>query len=138
MKQGDRAMALRSFSRVGAIIGAQNLRLLIVLIALGALITSQTPDFLLAGNLENIGLAVALLGLVSMGQTVVIVSGGLDISVGSSVGLASVRGGGDRRRLQRGHHHHWPDQPRHHYVGNALRLSRTWLPDHEWERGERF
>jgi L-arabinose transport system permease protein len=90
MKQGDRAMALRSFSRVGAVIGAQNLSLLIVLIALGALITSQTPDFLLAGNLENIGLAVALLGLVSMGQTVVIVSGGLDISVGSTVGLASV------------------------------------------------
>jgi L-arabinose transport system permease protein len=90
MKAGKRAVTLQSFSQVGAVIGAQNLSLLIVLIALAALITSQTPDFLLAGNLENIGLAVALLGLVSMGQTVVIVSGGLDISVGSTVGLASV------------------------------------------------
>jgi L-arabinose transport system permease protein len=85
-----RAMALQSFGRLSAVIGAQNLSLLIVLIALAAVITSQSSDFLLAGNLLNIGLAVALLGLVSMGQTVVIVSGGLDISVGSTVGLASV------------------------------------------------
>jgi ribose transport system permease protein/L-arabinose transport system permease protein len=83
-------MALQVFGRASAAIGAQNLSLLIVMIALAGFITSQTSDFLLPGNLLNIGLAVTLLGLVSMGQTVVIVAGGLDISVGSIVGLASV------------------------------------------------
>ena len=46
--------------------------------------------FFLPRNLVNIGLAITILGILAMAQTVVIVSGGLDISVGSIVGLATM------------------------------------------------
>jgi ribose transport system permease protein/L-arabinose transport system permease protein len=71
-------------------VGAQNLSLIIALLLLVTVISLQTDKFLSPANLLNIGLAIALLGLVAIGETVVIVSGGLDVSVGSTAGLASV------------------------------------------------
>jgi len=71
-------------------VGASNLGLLIALVVLGALISSRTPNFLTAANFLNIALAVSLLGILAISQTMVIVSGGLDISAGSMAGLASV------------------------------------------------
>jgi L-arabinose transport system permease protein len=71
-------------------VGATNLGLLIALLVLGTFLTWRTPNFLTAANLLNIALAVSLLGIVAISQTVVIVSGGLDISAGSIAGLASV------------------------------------------------
>lgn len=71
-------------------VGLQNVSLLIALAVLVALITTQTDKFWLPANLLNIGVSVSLVGLVAVVQTVVIVSGGLDISVGSIAGLASV------------------------------------------------
>ena len=56
-----------------------------------AIFGSLRPDvFFLPRNLVNIGLAITILGILAMAQTVVIVSGGLDISVGSIVGLATM------------------------------------------------
>jgi ribose transport system permease protein len=71
-------------------VGLQNVSLLIALAVLVALISTQTDKFWLPNNLLNIGVAVSLVGLVAVVQTVVIVSGGLDISVGSIAGFASV------------------------------------------------
>jgi ribose/xylose/arabinose/galactoside ABC-type transport system permease subunit len=72
------------------VIGGQNLSLLLALGALVAIIGSQRSNFFLTANLINIGVAVSLLGMVSLAQTVAIISGGLDISVGPIVGLTSV------------------------------------------------
>jgi ribose transport system permease protein len=71
-------------------VGLQNVSLLIALALLVAIISTQTDKFWLPANLLNIGVSVSLVGLVAIVQTVVIVSGGLDISVGSIAGLASV------------------------------------------------
>ncbi|RWX58821.1 ABC transporter permease, partial [Mesorhizobium sp. M4B.F.Ca.ET.089.01.1.1] len=72
-------------------IGAQNISLLIALVVLLAIFGALRPDvFFTPRNLINIGLAVTLLGILAMAQTVVIVSGGLDISVGSIVGLSTM------------------------------------------------
>lgn len=71
-------------------IGVQNVSLLIVLVALVGAIASQNPNFLRSGNLVAIGTTVAVFGLLAIAQTVVILLGGLDISVGSLAGLASV------------------------------------------------
>lgn len=71
-------------------IGVQNLSLIIALVVLVVIIDSRAPEFLSTSNLINIGLAVSLLGLVAVVQTMVILAGGLDISVGSIVGLTSV------------------------------------------------
>ena len=46
--------------------------------------------FFLTRNVENIGQGIAILGVLATAQTIVIVSGGLDISVGAVVGLSTV------------------------------------------------
>lgn len=71
-------------------IGTENLALLIALGLLVALIATQTDRFFLTQNLLNIGQNMALVGVIAIGQTVVIVSRGLDISVGAMAGATSV------------------------------------------------
>jgi len=67
------------------------LALLIALLGLVVIIGSQKPNvFFLPKNLLNIGQAVTLIGLVTLSQTIVIISGGMDLSVGSIVGLVSI------------------------------------------------
>lgn len=78
------------FKRFGTSIGAENLSLIIALVLLVALIASQTEFFFSARNLLNIGQNMAVVGLIAVGMTLVIVSAGLDISVGSIAGCASV------------------------------------------------
>jgi ribose/xylose/arabinose/galactoside ABC-type transport system permease subunit len=73
-----------------SLIGGQNLGLLAALAILVAIIRTQSPYFFLSSNLLNIGSAISVLGVLAIVQTVVIVSGGLDISVGSAAGLTSV------------------------------------------------
>jgi ribose/xylose/arabinose/galactoside ABC-type transport system permease subunit len=72
------------------LIGAENLSLIIALVILVALIVSQTEFFFSARNLFNIGQNMAVVGLIAVGMTMVIVAAGLDISVGSIAGCASV------------------------------------------------
>lgn len=79
-----------AWRRVLDAVGVQNLSLLIALGILVAIIGSQQSGFFLAANIETIGTAVAVTGLLSLVETVVIILGGLDISVGSLAGLASV------------------------------------------------
>ena len=72
-------------------IGAQNLSLLAALLALVTLFGVLHPDvFFQPRNLTNILAAVAILGLVASAQTIIIVSGGIDVSVGSNVGMSAV------------------------------------------------
>lgn len=71
-------------------IGVQNVSLLLALILLMAIIGSQDRNFFIEQNLINIGNAVTIAGLLAVVQAVVIITGALDISVGSMTGLASV------------------------------------------------
>ena len=48
------------------------------------------PDFLRPRNLEDIVTAASFVGLVTVGQSLVIILGGFDLSVGSMVGLGTV------------------------------------------------
>lgn len=83
--------AIGPWARIVAQVGTQNLSLLLALVILVAIFGALRPDvFFLPRNLINIGLAITILGILAMAQTVVIVSGGLDISVGSIVGLATM------------------------------------------------
>lgn len=78
------------WKRVLRKIGPQNAGLLIALVLLCGLLSIGTDKLFLPSNLINIGLAVAVLGILAVAQTVVIISGGLDISIGSMAILASV------------------------------------------------
>lgn len=71
-------------------IGVQNVSLLIALILLIVVIGAQDPNFFRVQNLLAIGTAITVFGLLAIVQTLVILLGGLDISVGSVTGLCSV------------------------------------------------
>jgi ribose transport system permease protein/L-arabinose transport system permease protein len=67
------------------------LALLIALAVLVAVIGIQKPNvFFLPKNFLNIGQAITMIGLVALGETIVIISGGMDLSVGSIVGAVSI------------------------------------------------
>src|SRR5579872_6988705 len=72
-------------------VGTHNFSLLIALAVLVAIFGFLRPDvFFLLRNILNIGQAIAMLGILATAQTIVIISGGLDISVGAVVGMSTV------------------------------------------------
>lgn len=62
----------------------------IVLAALLLYFTTQAPHFAEATNFSNVARQVAVLGLIATAQTLVVLTAGIDLSVGSTVALASV------------------------------------------------
>jgi ribose transport system permease protein len=72
------------------VVGVQNLSLITALIVLCAVIGSRNSNFFLISNIKTIGTTVAIVGILAVVQTVVMLLGGLDISVGSAAGLTSV------------------------------------------------
>lgn len=79
--RATRRKAKRS-SEVFAVYGA-----LVLLLILGAVLS---PSFLSSFNLQSIIQAAAALALVSIGQTFVVLTGGIDLSVGSMMSLTTV------------------------------------------------
>ncbi|CAN5334328.1 ABC transporter permease [soil metagenome] len=80
-----------TLARLSKAVGSQNISLLVALGLLVAIFGIQEPSlFFRPTNLVNIGSAVSLLMVLSLGQTLVILSGGLDISIGANAGVASV------------------------------------------------
>ncbi|MCV2395895.1 ABC transporter permease [Actinotalea sp. M2MS4P-6] len=80
----------RGWRRILRAIGVQNLSLVAAIAVLVLVIGSQNSAFYLTSNLKTIGMAVTISGLLAVVQTVVIIMGGIDLSVGSVAGLASV------------------------------------------------
>jgi ribose transport system permease protein len=66
------------------------LRTAVVLLVIIVVFWVLSPEFLTASNLENIVTTASILGIVVLGQTVVLISGGFDLSVGGVVPLAAV------------------------------------------------
>jgi ribose transport system permease protein len=64
--------------------------LVAIYVLLLAVFTIASPVFLTGSNLVNIAASVATLGIVAAVQTAVIISGGFDLSVGSTAALTSV------------------------------------------------
>ena len=64
--------------------------LLLVVLIVGVIFSLGTKNFFTAENLLNICKQVTLVTIVAAGQTFIITSGGIDLSVGSSLGLSSV------------------------------------------------
>jgi ribose transport system permease protein len=71
-------------------VGVQNISLILALAVLVAIIGSRNDKFFLLTNIETIGTTVSVVGVLAVVQTLVMLLGGLDISVGSAAGLTSV------------------------------------------------
>jgi L-arabinose transport system permease protein len=77
-------------ARVRDRVGAQNLALILALALVLTFFGIRNGDYLGLDNLAVIGQTVAIAGLLAVVQTAIIICGGIDISVGSQVGLAAV------------------------------------------------
>jgi ribose transport system permease protein len=66
------------------------LRMLLVLIALVAVFSVLSPHFLNAGNFSAIGLTISVIGIVCIGQTLALLTGTFDLSVGSVAGFCGI------------------------------------------------
>ena len=64
--------------------------LIIILIVLCVALSIVKPSFLKTTNLFNLLRTTSITGLIAIGMTCVIITGGIDLSVGSVVGLSSV------------------------------------------------
>src|SRR6187402_3610034 len=62
----------------------------LVLLALCAIVAAASPQFLSAANLQNVGRLVGTYGIFSIGVGIVIITGGIDLSVGSICALLGV------------------------------------------------
>ncbi|HLI99806.1 MAG TPA: hypothetical protein VKT76_08830, partial [Bradyrhizobium sp.] len=63
---------------------------LIALLALTAALAMADPTFSTARNLSNVARQVTIVGIIAVGMTMVILIAGIDLSVGSVVGVAAV------------------------------------------------
>lgn len=70
-----------------------SLGLLAMLILLGVILSMVSPYFLTTTNLLNIGRGIAIVGIVAVGETIVIIAGGFDLSVGSTMAAAGMTAG---------------------------------------------
>ena len=105
-------MAIRNRREAAGTLGAQaqrtsverlhiRLESFVVLLVLSAVMAVLSPFFLSLSNFLNILLATSTIGVLAIAATFVIGSGGLDLSLGSVMGLAGVVGafvGGQSRR----------------------------------------
>jgi ribose/xylose/arabinose/galactoside ABC-type transport system permease subunit len=78
---------------------AREAAIVVVLIALATTMSIAYPQFRTLGNVDNILQAVAQTAIVGVGMTMVIVTGGIDVSVGSALSVCAVVVG---QRLQDG------------------------------------
>jgi ribose/xylose/arabinose/galactoside ABC-type transport system permease subunit len=67
-----------------------SLGLIAVIVVMAAVFAFMNPNFLSETNLRNVSRQPAILGIVACGQTMVILSGGFDLSAGMVIGLISV------------------------------------------------
>jgi ribose/xylose/arabinose/galactoside ABC-type transport system permease subunit len=79
--------------RLRMIFKTQQWGIILVLVALVIVISIAQPVFLSARNLRNVLQQVSTLGILSMGITVLMISGGIDLSVGSAISVVAVIAG---------------------------------------------
>jgi ribose transport system permease protein len=80
---------IRDFFR--RLVNAREFTLFAVIAVVSIVVSFILPDsFLSEINLQSMGKEIASIGIVAIGMTVVLVSGGIDLSVGSSYGLAAI------------------------------------------------
>src|SRR4051794_1483912 len=68
----------------------KDIGLLILILVVGAVVTMINPRFLLPINLANTANLVGLFGILSMAEAFVIITGGIELSVGSVIALLGV------------------------------------------------
>ena len=80
-------------SVIGWLTRIKELNILVALIILCTLLAFLSPVFFTTDNLLGVARAFSLTAIAAIGQTMVIISGGIDLSTGSIIGLSSLSTG---------------------------------------------
>jgi ribose transport system permease protein len=75
---------------LAAPVSGQELVLVGVIVVLWVVLAFTTPAFMSAGSIQPLLGAVAPIAIIGIGMTVVIITGGIDVSVGASIAVCSV------------------------------------------------
>ena len=88
MKQGTLGWGIISiWNRLRAI---RSFAVLLVLLGVMAIATVLSPTFIRPGNLVNVIRQISINGILAIGMTFVLLTGGIDLSVGSTMGVVAV------------------------------------------------
>src|SRR4249920_2240512 len=72
-------------------VGSASQFLIVVAVVIECIIFAiLSPSFLTIDNFVNVALQIAIYGILAVGMTLVIITGGIDLSVGSLVALSGV------------------------------------------------
>jgi len=77
-------------ARWSALLQVRELNVLTALLVVVALISFSTPYFMTTDNLMGVFRSFSLIAIMSIGMVMVIITGGIDLSVGSVMGLSSL------------------------------------------------
>ena len=90
LKLSPEGIASKLLIRVQQLLKVRELNVFIALIVVGALISLFTPYFLTTNNLMGVFRSFSMTATMSIGMVMVIITGGIDLSVGSAMGLSSL------------------------------------------------
>ena len=75
------------------IVRRREFTVLILILILGAIFSFTTERFLSVSNISNLLLQLSGVAITAIGMTMVIITGGIDVSAGSTLGMACVVSG---------------------------------------------
>jgi ribose transport system permease protein len=82
-----------STSRLRAVVSNQAVSMTLILALMWFVLSLLSPYFFTIGNISDITLQTSVIGIIAAGETLVILSGGIDLSVGSVFACSAVTGG---------------------------------------------
>src|SRR5512144_193153 len=91
--QASNEGAIGEPSRTRALLRNQGLSMLGILVLMWVVLALLSPYFFTVDNLFEITLQTAVIAIIAAGETFVIISGGIDLSVGSVFACSAVVGG---------------------------------------------
>jgi len=71
------------------VVRQRELSLVIVMVALGAFVYSQAPQFLSASNLSQVAIVAAIIAIAATGQALVVLTRNVDLSVDAMIGVVA-------------------------------------------------
>lgn len=86
----DEPADLRQVGLITALLRSQEFWITAAVLALGVVVGAIAPNFATAANLGNVLQNFCFVGILAVGATPIIITGGIDISIGSLMGLCGV------------------------------------------------
>jgi len=89
----ESVLGVREKSLFGLLLSSQAFWVTVALVLICVIMGFREPRFVSEDNFYNITRNFAFIGIMALGLTAVIITGGIDLSVGSIMGLAAVAAG---------------------------------------------